>query len=226
MTPSDTPDEWMTMLVGHEESKRWLHVANNSHMFHDPIAQSSTSHGADTSTSHGADTSTHDEPDDIGDCPNLGVNTHCVQAQKHDTEGFDRIIWNLQKHGADVWTRIDEIAHASDMFCIGISCAIKQRYIGGVTISGNNIVGHASVGYAAMEILYHTSCACAKRMERAIIARIRDNTDIAYYCRNKSDGGEGMSGNAPIYFVYAAYTLLPPHKTPDFSRFEPSCGDT
>ena len=102
------------------------------------------------------------------------------------------------------------------------SSAIKQRYIGGVIPSGNEIIGHASTGYAAMEMLFHTSCACAKRMEKALIARVRHDNDIRHFCRNKSDGGEGMAGNAPIYFVYAAYTSLPPQKAPDFSRWHPS----
>ena len=115
-----------------------------------------------------------------------------------------------------MWRRIVEIAKQADFFYIGITCAIKQRYIGGETASGNTIIGHASKGLEAMEILYHTSCRCAKRIERALIDRVRNNHDIRYRCRNKSAGGEGMSGNAPSYFVYVAYTLLPPHRTPMF----------
>ena len=87
----------------------------------------------------------------------------------------------------------------------------------------SKIIGHASTGFAAMEILFHTSCTCAKRMERALIARVRQNTDIAPSCRNKSDGGEGLAGNAPIFFVYVAYTMLvSQNQVPDFSAWHAS----
>ena len=106
---------------------------------------------------------------------------------------------------SDVWCTLRAQAHFASAF---VHCII---------------VGHASIGYEAMEILYHTSCRCAKRMERALIDRVRNNHVIRYRCRNKSAGGEGMSGNAPIYFVYVAYTLVPPEtRTPNFSRWEPS----
>ena len=216
----DEPDEWVALLVGHEEAVGWLHVARTPHLFYDfmtPTVSSPPTHSA-SPEAHQSEM----PEDDIADCPSLSIDSHVVKHQKHTTEDIPHIIWNLQTHGADVWARIDEVAHASDMFYIGISCSIKQRYIGGVTASGNTIVGHAPIGHAAMEILYHTSCACAKRMERALIERVRQNHDIHYRCHNKSDGGEGMFGNAPIYFVYAAYTLLPPQKAPDFSRWEPS----
>lgn len=215
----DEPDEWMTLLVGHDESMRWLHVENNPHLYYDPLAPAvrPSSPASETSSAQSVP-----EPDDIAQCPNLGINTHCVQAQKQSTQDVDRIVWNLQTHGDDVWRRIVEIAKHADYFYIGITCAIKQRYIGGTTASGNTIIGHASKGFEAMEILYHTSCRCAKRMEQALIARVREQHDISPLCRNISEGGEGMSGNAPIYFVYVAYSLLPPQKTPDFSRYQPS----
>ena len=220
----DVPDDWMTLLCGHEESMSWLHVERNPHLYHDPLAPAEASSCARPSpSSEFPSLSSEFSLDDIADCPNLGINTHVVQAQKQDTQHIDRIVWNLQQCGNDVFTRIDKIArNDAQYYYIGISCAIKQRFIGGTTASGNEIIGHASTGFEVMEILYHTSCICAKRMEKALIARIREIHDIAPMCRNKSVGGEGMSGNAPIYFVYVAYSLLPPQKTPDFSRWEPS----
>ena len=221
------PDELVTLLCGHDESMRWMHVANNPDDYHDPLRPVMSSAPLSMqirSSSTSSSFCEQDDYDDIANCPNLGVHTHVVRKQMADTMGLDRIIWNLQRHGDDVWGRVVDIAKTADAFYIGISCAIKQRYIGGVTTSGNTIVGHASTGYDAMEVLYHTSCKCAKLMERALIARVRDirHHSILLLCRNKSDGGEGMSGNAPIYFVYVAYTLLAPQKTPDFSRWEPS----
>ena len=212
----DETDPWMSLLVGHDEAMGWMHVANNPHLYHDPIAPTESS----PPPTHSASSETHDsdvQEDDIADCPSLNIDSHVVKHQKQTTEDIPRIIWNLQTHGAEVLARIEEVAGASDFFYIGISCSIKQRYIGGVTSSDNTIVGHASTGYEAMEILYHTSCRCAKRMERALIARVRNNHDIHYRCRNKSDGGEGMSANAPIYFFYVAYTVLPPQRAPNFS---------
>ena len=214
----EAPDPLMVMLCGEEAAKSWIHVMNNPELYHDPLAKASAPPPSQLPQSDPSS----DEDDDIDDCPCLGVATSVVHAQKHDTDGLDRIIWNLQSDGASVWTRIVEIARDADYFYIGISSAIKQRYIGGVTPSGNEIIGHASTGYAAMEMLFHTSCACAKRMEKALIARARHDNDIRHCCRNKSDGGEAMAGNAPIYFVYAAYTSLPPQKAPDFSRWHPS----
>ena len=207
----------MAELCDTQESEALMHVANNPELYHDPLAPALSPPPSQLPQSEPSS----DEGDDIDDCPCLGVATSVVHAQKHDTEALDRIIWNPQSDGTSVWRRIEEIARDADYFYIGISSAIKQRYIGGVTASGNEIIGHASKGYAAMEILFHTSCACAKRFEKALIERVRHDNDISHLCRNKSDGGEGMAGNAPVYFVYCAYTLLPPQKVPDFSRWHP-----
>ena len=222
----ESPDPWMAGLCDTQESEAWVHVANSPELYHDPLAPTPAPPPSQLPQSDASSDSSDDDDDVIDNCPCLGVATSVVHAQKHDTEGLDRIIWNRQSDGASVWGRIKEIAGDADYFYIGISSAIRQRYIGGKTASGNEIIGHASRGYDAMEILFHTSCACAKRFEKALIARVRADNDIRHLCRNKSDGGEGMAGNAPVYFVYAAYSLLPPQRVPDFSRWYPPahCG--
>ena len=77
----DEPDPWLSLLVGHEEAMAWAHVANTPHLHHDPFAGPFDL--TDQSYKNVPDMvdPAESQPDDIDDCPSLGIDSHCVRSQ-------------------------------------------------------------------------------------------------------------------------------------------------
>ena len=88
----ESPDPWMAELCDTQESEAWMHVANNPALYHDPLAPTPAPPPSQLPQSDASSDSSDDDDDVIDNCPCLGVATSVVHAQKHDTEGLDRII--------------------------------------------------------------------------------------------------------------------------------------
>jgi len=155
----------------------------------------------------------------------LPLDSMCVRAQQERSEDIPQILWNLQQSPQSVLHRIVYVGEeVAEKFYVGITSSPAFRWIGGESPSGNVIVGHANKlgSHATMEVLFHGSTRNVARLERLIIAHVRDSENTGLV--NRSDGGECQKADTPNFFLYVLFRNLPLSVSlPNFQRW--TCTD-